>query len=324
MSHIPDSRPPDLPPECSELISRLIAQGYNRRDLHLRPELCRFLVTLDSEGFSVIPTGRKDKPKGSIRIEWNDQYLAYSVDLPNKHERLIGYQFNPGQPNSKNACPPDFDLTNFCRLRGYSPSSFAFYPENGVHEKYLHMRDFDTALDLMRESAAAVDPTYEPPESRGRDATLERDLEALRRDKTIPDNATYKQLYDARRGQGKYRKDLEDIFGARCVVSGLQLRAVLRASHILAWSLCSSCEQKLDPNNGLLLAANLDALFDRYLITFATDGELLQSPRITEEHRALLGPLRRLDFTPNPKQAKYLRMHNQKFEKTNGLLGPTR
>ncbi|WP_299761530.1 HNH endonuclease signature motif containing protein [Ramlibacter sp.] len=300
------------------LIARMVGEGYTRPGLYLRPELCRLLVSLEAEGFSVLPTGVSgSRLKGTICVKWRDEYLAYSVDISAKPDRLIGYQFNPGQPDSKNACPPKFDLVDFCQSHGYRPSAFALSPATGRGPKYLHVRDFKTALDLMRRSAAYVDPDYEHPETRDRESDLEQDLEDLRGDKRL-DPVTLKRLIDARHGQGQYRKDLDDKFGSRCVVSGLQLRQVLRASHILAWSKCSSYEEKLDPNNGLLLAANLDALFDRYLITFAANGELVQSPRISVADRGLLGPLRRLSFTPNVAQRRYLEMHNRQFDALHG------
>jgi len=41
----------------------------------------------------------------------------------------------------------------------------------------------------------------------------------------------------------------------------------LKASHIKAWKDCTSTQERLDSNNGLLLCANHDALFDQYLIS---------------------------------------------------------
>ncbi len=43
------------------------------------------------------------------------------------------------------------------------------------------------------------------------------------------------QLVEARLGQGRYRQELEKIFQGRCAVTGLGVRQLLRASHILAW-----------------------------------------------------------------------------------------
>ena len=53
----------------------------------------------------------------------------------------------------------------------------------------------------------------------------------------------------------------------RCALTGVSIGAVLRASHMKPWVEATD-EERLDPENGLLLAANADALFDRYLISF--------------------------------------------------------
>jgi hypothetical protein len=76
-------------------------------------------------------------------------------------------------------------------------------------------------------------------------------------------DATVKQaLIDARRGQGKFRAEVKERWGRACAVTGCRQNEVLRASHIKAWR-ASTDKERLNPANGLLLSANLDALFDR-------------------------------------------------------------
>lgn len=59
---------------------------------------------------------------------------------------------------------------------------------------------------------------------------------------------------------------------------------MLRASHIKPWSECTNREQ-LDPLNGLLLVAHIDALFDSGLISFESDGSMLVSDRVARAER---------------------------------------
>jgi hypothetical protein len=47
--------------------------------------------------------------------------------------------------------------------------------------------------------------------------------------------------------------------------------------------------QRLDVHNGLLLSALWDAAFDHGLISFADDGTILASPKLTETARGALG-----------------------------------
>lgn len=87
-----------------------------------------------------------------------------------------------------------------------------------------------------------------------------------------------KRLVMARRGQGRYRKNLEQIEKS-CRVTGLRDLNHLRASHIKPWRLSNDFE-KLDGNNGLLLSPHVDHLFDRGWILFENDGHLVQSPNL--------------------------------------------
>ena len=84
------------------------------------------------------------------------------------------------------------------------------------------------------------------------------------------------QLVLARRGQGIYRRNLEQ-FENRCRVTGVSNPRHLRASHIKPWRMCSSFE-KLDGNNGLLLSPHIDHLFDQGFISFTDGGALIVSP----------------------------------------------
>lgn len=52
-----------------------------------------------------------------------------------------------------------------------------------------------------------------------------------------------------------------------CALTGLAAPEMLVGSHIKPWRE-SSNEERLDPMNGLLLAAHADKLFDRYLMSF--------------------------------------------------------
>lgn len=105
----------------------------------------------------------------------------------------------------------------------------------------------------------------------GESAPIEEQLDAIRN--STLDATTKSRLIDARLGQGKYRRELIAMWGA-CAVTGCSLASLLRASHIKSWK-DSSNDERLDPHNGLLLAAGLDAAFDKGLISFKDDGEML-------------------------------------------------
>jgi len=89
-------------------------------------------------------------------------------------------------------------------------------------------------------------------------------------------------------GQNAYRKAMLDYWGNACAVTGLQMPGVLRASHAKPWAECETDAERLDVYNGFLLTANLDALFDRYLISFDQDGKIIISEVISPTSRELL------------------------------------
>lgn len=88
------------------------------------------------------------------------------------------------------------------------------------------------------------------------------------------------RLVRQRVGQQKFREAMLDYWGGACAVTGLTLPEVLRASHAKPWAECASDAERLDVFNGFLLVGNLDALFDRFLISFADGGRLLVSSQL--------------------------------------------
>ena len=103
------------------------------------------------------------------------------------------------------------------------------------------------------------------------------------------DSTTRESLIQARRGQGKFRANVEAI-DPSCRVTGVSNPSLLIASHIKPWRLCESSCERLDGMNGLMLTPDADLLFDRGFISFENDGDVLVSSRID------LDDLRRLGF----------------------------
>lgn len=76
---------------------------------------------------------------------------------------------------------------------------------------------------------------------------------------------------NVRVGQAIFRHNLDVVFGGRCCITGITKREVLKGSHVMPWS-SSTPAQRMDPNNGLLLNAFHDSLFDKFLMTVRPDG----------------------------------------------------
>lgn len=112
----------------------------------------------------------------------------------------------------------------------------------------------------------------------------------------------------ARIGQGKFRESLVEQYQSTCPLTGLENPSLLVASHIKPWKSCSNHE-RLDPNNGILLSAVFDRLFDSGLISFKENGEILWSGVLSEAdqkkcRRMVLG---RLELSEASK--RYMRFH---------------
>lgn len=89
-----------------------------------------------------------------------------------------------------------------------------------------------------------------------------------------------RQLVKSRRGQGVFRDNVE-LREPRCRVTGVANPKYLVASHIKPWRKSNNVE-KLDGDNGLLLAPHVDFLFDRGFISFEDDGSVIVSPVIED------------------------------------------
>lgn len=89
-------------------------------------------------------------------------------------------------------------------------------------------------------------------------------------------------------GQGYFRDLLIEKYSCKCALCDITTRALLYASHIKAWADCSSPTEKLDENNGLLLCAHHDALFDKHLISFDNDGSPVISPTLSVDEQTAL------------------------------------
>jgi putative restriction endonuclease len=115
------------------------------------------------------------------------------------------------------------------------------------------------------------------------------DLERFRSDiDAVPDATEREALRKSRVGQGRFRQALLELWGSRCAVTGVEMPAVLMASHIKPWR-CATNAERLDRHNGLLILPQYDKLFDRGFISFEDDGGIFVSPALPKDKFDLLG-----------------------------------
>jgi hypothetical protein len=125
----------------------------------------------------------------------------------------------------------------------------------------------------------------------------------------LPRSTEAERLVVQRVGQDVFRRALLQYWDGRCAVTGISDSALLRASHIVPWSACSSDAQRLDVNNGLLLSALWDAAFDAGLVTFDDGGAALFAPSVSTEAQQMLSQGAKLRRAPTPQQREYLQHH---------------
>ena len=118
--------------------------------------------------------------------------------------------------------------------------------------------------------------------------------------------------------QRAFRDKLIEMHGQKCVLCDATNKELLIASHIKQASV-SNIEEKADYQNGLLLCAIHDKLFDRLLITFNFyDGKIRISPALTERECEIFNLDDSFHLPSSyltPERVQYLMWHNEQYFK---------
>lgn len=125
---------------------------------------------------------------------------------------------------------------------------------------------------------------------------------------------------NVRRGQQYFRQVVLNAFCGRCGVTGIAVRELLVASHILPWA--KYPKSRLEPQNGISLSSLHDSAFDRGLIGFDENYRLVLSDRLRSHlpHKSLEEnflsyegrPLNMLPDIAPPNQG-YLSIHRKEW-----------
>jgi hypothetical protein len=130
----------------------------------------------------------------------------------------------------------------------------------------------------------------------------------VQKTRDLPKTTEVERLVVQRAGQEIFREALMDLWLKQCAVTGLDQPELLRASHIKPWSKCADDKERLDPFNGLLLAAHWDAAFDKGLVTFEEDGTARLSEKLSKRACRLLVP-----DASSPRRLAHVRSEHQAF-----------
>lgn len=104
-------------------------------------------------------------------------------------------------------------------------------------------------------------------------------VKKLKKITSISDTESNAEVH-IRIGQNVFRSVLLEIYNGQCCVCGINIKELLRASHILPWS--NHKKERLNPENGLCLSATYDAAFDNHLISFDNEYRMVVSRYIRD------------------------------------------
>ena len=215
-------------------------------------------------------------------IGYIDNKLATHADNPVRNGRVTNAAINQllgTRPCTNTALEQAY--IEFCEAIGVTPSKTGTF---GVERKYWVTAEISKLLENNAENEIVQSPDLTETEKQ--------------------------QLTKARVGQGAFRESLIAMWG-KCCVTGCNYVSILRASHIKPWRDSTNAE-RLDKFNGLLLSPNLDALFDKGLISFADGGDILISKILSADVRKALGVSSNVKVCLKSEHAKYMQWHREK------------
>jgi len=127
-----------------------------------------------------------------------------------------------------------------------------------------------------------------------------------------PNYTERRGLVTSRVGQGWYRQEILKKWGNKCSITGCSLTEILISSHIKGWSECNE-DERLDPDNGILLSPDIDSLFDKHLISFQDNGSIMISDKLSKEDLDILGISNLIKLKVDEGMKKYLKHHRNRF-----------
>ena len=226
----------------------------------------------------------------NVDVEWENEgymvdakYFPFSkpLDIKSVYNQIEQYLPSKYSPLNKTGNPPKIKAN-----QGYLYESNRSITKTIFNLAKVYLDDYDESTNTVNEDAAEYN---------------------------TPKETTREGLVTSRIGQGEYRQQILRRWNFKCAVNGVSIKEILIASHIVPWRE-SNDQERLDVDNGLLLSPTYDALFDRYLISFDDNGQILLSKSMNKIDFSKLGITgkEKIDnLTLGNK--KYLKRHREKL-----------
>jgi len=177
---------------------------------------------------------------------------------------------------------------------------------------YVSLLKENNALGLSRSNRTLKEKVTSAGKEKRKKRTI-RSVEKLHEIIESLPETEQNAIQKIRIGQGYFRDLLINKYSCKCVLCEIDTENLLIASHIKEWSDCTDAE-KLDENNGLLLCAHHDALFDKHLISFDDEGKLIVSTTLSEDEKIKLRIPTIPSITVTSKMKNYLAVHRSKLK----------
>ena len=226
----------------------------------------------------------------NVDVEWENEgymvdakYFPFSkpLDIKTVYNQIEQYLPSKYSPLKKTGNPPKIKAN-----QGYLYESNRSITKTIFNLAKVYLDDYDESTNAVNEEAEEYN---------------------------TPKKTTREGLVTSRIGQGDYRQQILRRWNFKCAVNGVSIKEILIASHIVPWRE-SNDQERLDVDNGLLLSPTYDALFDRYLISFDDNGQILLSKSMNKIDFSKLGITgkEKIDnLTLGNK--KYLKRHREKL-----------
>ena len=189
------------------------------------------------------------------------------------------------------------------------------HDENTTRPIHIVYQSLD--YDETTQNQNLIDIYNWKPEMIGKSSTnnvylVKKQISRPKGEQKKPNYTERRGLVTSRVGQGWYRQEILKKWGNKCSITGCSLTEILISSHIKGWSECNE-DERLDPNNGILLSPNIDSLFDKHLISFEDDGSIIISEKVSKQDLDILGVSKSIRLNVDDGMKKYLKHHRNKF-----------
>lgn len=197
------------------------------------------------------------------------------------------------------------DSDNFTRILSYQPG------ELQVFKDFLISFDVNEREEFVKCIKLNVTPQVAAVASDVEEETIV-ELEEI--DTVVHEGHNVTTTTSSRRGQNRFKRFLikkSQIDGVcKCAIPGCNIigEQYLIASHILPWQK-STAQEKVDPNNGLLLCPNHDLLFDIRAFSFDSDGRIMISDKLNDQNIKAFGLNRDIVLDLSEQKSKYMSKH---------------